>query len=65
MRDFPQIESAIDVVREMCRHLERLYVCEVCSLAYKERVLAEKCEDFCKRHNACSIEITVHAVKKI
>jgi hypothetical protein len=42
-----------------------LYVCEVCGLNYEERMWAEKCEDFCARHHACSLEITSHAVKNL
>lgn len=40
-----------------------LYVCERCRIRYRERTWAEKCEDFCSRYNACSIEIVKHAVK--
>ncbi|MCL7393339.1 MAG: hypothetical protein LZ169_00700 [Thaumarchaeota archaeon] len=39
-----------------------LYFCEACGLAYEERIWAEKCEDFCSKHNACSLQITRHAV---
>lgn len=42
---------------------ETLYVCERCGLRYREKTWAEKCEDFCSRYNACSIEIVKHAVK--
>jgi hypothetical protein len=40
------------------------YTCEVCNLAYEERVWAEKCEEFCSTYNACSLEITSHVIKK-
>jgi len=29
---------------------------------YKEKKWAEKCEEFCKKYNACSIEITKQAL---
>lgn len=38
------------------------YKCEECSLIYREKIWAEKCEEFCKKHHACSLEITKHAV---
>ncbi len=40
------------------------YTCEVCNLAYEERVWAERCEEFCSAYNACSLEITSHAIRK-
>ncbi len=40
-----------------------LFICEECGLAYEDRSWAEKCEDFCSKYHACSIEITRHAVK--
>lgn len=42
-----------------------LYVCERCGLRYREKEWADKCEDFCTRYNACSIEITKHAIKDL
>lgn len=42
-----------------------LYFCEACGLAYEERIWAEKCEDFCSKHNACSLQITRHAVNVV
>jgi hypothetical protein len=36
--------------------------CEICEFYYREEKWAEKCEDFCRKNNACSIEITKHAV---
>jgi hypothetical protein len=50
------------MVREMKRKGKTFYTCEVCGLAYEERVWAERCEDFCVKHRACSLEITSHAV---
>jgi len=38
------------------------YQCEICKFYYKTREWAEKCEEFCDKHKACSIEITKHAV---
>ena len=50
------------MVREMKKKGKTFYTCEVCGLAYEERIWAEKCEDFCVKHGACSLEITSHAV---
>ena len=41
----------------------KLYQCKECKLYYKTKELAKKCEDFCNKYHACSLEITKHAVK--
>ena len=41
----------------------KLYRCKECGFAYKEKELAKECEDFCKKHHQCSLEITRHAVQ--
>ena len=51
------------MVREMSRKGERLYICEACDFSYTERSWAEKCEDYCTKHSACSFEITKHATQ--
>lgn len=51
------------MVREEGRGERRVYVCEECGLAYEERTWAERCEEYCGKHNACSLEITSHAVE--
>jgi len=50
------------MVRETCKNGEKLYICEVCGFIHRERMWAEKCQDFCTKHNACSLEITSHVV---
>ncbi len=43
----------------------RIYFqCGECSFLYKEKELAEGCEDYCRKHNSCSLEITRHAVRE-
>jgi len=37
--------------------------CSICGFFYKEKQLAQKCEDFCKANRSCSLEVTKHAVK--
>ncbi|MEK6892062.1 MAG: hypothetical protein AABX25_02645 [Nanoarchaeota archaeon] len=34
------------------------YICKICNFAYKDRETAKKCEDWCKKHKSCDMEIT-------
>ncbi len=43
---------------------KQIHTCEVCGFGYKEKEYAQQCEDFCKAHSGCSLEITKHAVKR-
>ena len=52
------------MVREEEREGKEVYVCEQCGFAYKDRAWAEKCERYCTEHNACSFEITSHAIEE-
>jgi len=52
------------VVKEVEKEGEELYVCETCSFRYKEKAIAEKCQDWCDTHKSCSLEITKHAVER-
>jgi hypothetical protein len=49
------------MVREIDNNDEKRFICEACGFTYKEREWAEKCEDYCTTHGACSIDITRHA----
>ncbi|MBI4009729.1 MAG: hypothetical protein HY361_00845 [Candidatus Aenigmarchaeota archaeon] len=40
----------------------KVYKCSICGFGYTDNAIAKKCEDFCKKHGACSLEITKHAV---
>ncbi|MBS3051955.1 MAG: hypothetical protein J4428_01100 [Candidatus Aenigmarchaeota archaeon] len=51
------------MVKEEIKNNKKYFVCEECGFAYKEKKLAEKCQNWCKEHNSCNIEITKHAVK--
>jgi hypothetical protein len=51
------------MVREITQNGKQLYICEVCSLSYEERSWAEKCQDYCTKNSACSLEITKHAIQ--
>ncbi len=39
-----------------------IYLCEECGLGYRKEVAARECEDYCKTHQSCSLEITANAV---
>lgn len=51
------------MVKETEKNGKTYYQCEICKFYYESRDLAQKCEDFCKEHNSCSLEITKHAVQ--
>jgi hypothetical protein len=51
------------MVKEVTRNNKTYYQCEICKFYYKDKEWAQKCEDFCKKHKSCSIEITKHSVK--
>lgn len=42
---------------------QRLYQCEECGFHYLDRVLAEKCEAWCKERKSCNLDITKDAVE--
>jgi len=44
---------------------KRLYQCPECGLWYREKKWAKKCENWCKKHKSCNLEIIKHAIKKI
>jgi len=39
-----------------------LFICESCGLGYKEKEIAEKCEEWCRKTGTCNPEITKKAV---
>jgi hypothetical protein len=51
------------MVKEVRKKNESFHICEICGLMYKEKIWAEKCENFCSKHHACSLEIASHAVQ--
>jgi hypothetical protein len=48
----------------MVKRIGENFQCNECKLIYKEKSIAEKCEKFCKKFNACNLEIIKHAVKQ-
>jgi len=53
------------VVKEIILKKNKFYQCEDCKLFYSDRNYAEKCEEWCKKHKTCNIEITKNAIKDI
>ena len=51
------------MVKEIIRNNKKYFQCEACEFYYEEKEWAEKCEAFCKKYNACSMDITKHSVK--
>ncbi|MEK9179776.1 MAG: hypothetical protein AAB893_04900 [Patescibacteria group bacterium] len=42
---------------------KKLYQCNECKLKYRDREWAEKCEEWCKEHKSCNLDIIKHAKK--
>ena len=41
------------------------FICDDCKLAYKEKMWAQKCEEWCLAHRTCNIAITNHAIMNV
>jgi len=39
------------------------YRCNECGFYYAEKEWAEKCQQWCKEHNSCNLDIIKHAIK--
>ncbi len=48
----------------MVKEVKENFQCEECKLIYKEKSIAEKCEQYCKKYNACNLEIIKHAINE-
>jgi len=51
------------MVKEIIKNKKKYYICKECNFVYKEKILAQKCEEYCKKHHSCNLEITEHATK--
>jgi hypothetical protein len=51
------------MVHEIMKNNKPAFVCDVCDLSYRERILAERCEEYCRTYGACSLDITKHALE--
>jgi len=39
------------------------FFCQECKFHYETEELAKKCEEYCKKYNSCSLEITKYALE--
>jgi hypothetical protein len=51
------------MVHEIRKNDKPAFVCDVCDLSYRQRTLAEQCEEYCTTYGACSLEITKNAIE--
>ena len=51
------------MVKEAEYKSEKVYLCEACDMKYRDFLIAEECEEFCKKYNACNTEIITKAIK--
>ena len=50
------------MVKQVIKNKKTYYICLECNFAYKDGETARKCENWCKKHHSCNMEITKHAV---
>lgn len=43
----------------------KVHYCEVCSLAYEDLERARQCEEYCRTHESCSLEIGRYALGSV
>lgn len=41
----------------------KVYLCEICGFHYREKEDADACRAYCRKHGACSMEITKKSVE--
>jgi len=52
------------MVQEIKKNNKVFYRCEDCDLYFKEKDLAQRCEDWSKKTKSCNLEIIKFALKK-
>ena len=45
--------------------VKQVYFCEECNFVYNKEEQAKQCEEFCREHKSCSIEITKNSVGEL
>lgn len=50
------------MTKKIEKNSKKYFVCEECSFAYESKDWAEKCENWCREHHSCNVDITKHAV---
>ena len=51
------------MAKKITKNKKIYYVCDECNFAYKNKEIAEKCENWCRKHHSCNTEITKYAVE--
>ena len=51
------------MVNKDIKNGEIYYKCSECLMRYSNKSLAEKCEEWCKKHKSCNINLIKYAVK--
>ncbi|BCS91115.1 MAG: hypothetical protein ARM1_0572 [Candidatus Micrarchaeota archaeon] len=41
------------------------YYCEICKLHYKDKELAEKCQEWCSTHDSCNLSIAKNSIEAL
>ena len=41
----------------------KYYKCSECGMKYKNKKLADKCREWCKKHKSCNIKIIKYAIR--
>jgi len=39
------------------------FFCEICGLHYATKELAEKCQEWCSKHNSCNLAIAMQSIE--
>ena len=52
----------VALVMEISYLGKRVFLCEVCASGYVDQGTASDCEDYCRVHKSCSLQITRKAV---
>jgi hypothetical protein len=53
-----------EVVRELKRMSETIFLCELCGFGYRDLETAERCEQYCYTHEHTSVLLVQKAVYK-
>ncbi len=51
------------MVKRIAHEGVNYFACNICDFRYADKKTAEECENYCRTHKSCSMEITKHAVK--
>jgi len=46
----------------MVKEKLKIFQCKECKMFYKDKKLAKKCEEWCRKHKSCNIEIIKHSI---